>query len=460
MVDCAWVSFMKLLRLLYLFVLLSPIRMEAAESDYSIVFPPLSATIEAPLAKQLEPLLEKLRANPELSLQIEAPMEANAASAYWRHLGRLRGFALYFEFTQKGINPERLKILSGGHIHRESHAGGPRRDNRVRFVFTKERYPLDRPKSTADRKDYGPLPFPYDSGEIPTEVESTLDDVAATLEKHPDVRIAILGHSDLRGQQGFKRIVSRLRALSVYEALSRRGVAAQRMSLEIMGDSRPVVAKIDAATDIKNRRVELVFTPPLDQLKEPEKKDEEAIVTIPETSENAASSPSEGEPYILGLGFGLAKAGGELGQRLDQGLGVHALIGRRLIRWNKTDIYVDLEAAYATFEKTMSNQDNDLQDTNISFGILADHPLSESWSVLGRTGLGMSVWEASASEKSSGRHQDNSGNDLSWDLDAALAWRFESSWRLMGRWSFRTVAGDFDGNYQTLSIGLLKEIAP
>lgn len=451
---------MKLFRILSLsfLVFFVPAGMRAAESDYFIVFPPLSATVEGPLVQQLAPVLEKLQTNLELSLRIEAPMEANAASAYWRHLGRLRGFALYFEFSQKGIGPDRLKIVSGGHIHRETHAGGPRRDNRVRFVFTNDRFSLDRPKSTADRKDYGPLSFPYDSGEIASEVETTLDDVAATLDKHPDVQVAILGHSDLRGKAGFKRIVSRLRALSVYEALHRRGVAAQRMRIEVLSDSRPLVAKIDPAADIQNRRVELVFTPPLDQLKEPEKK-EEAVIDLTTSPESPPPEP-QGEPYILGFGLGLMKAGGELGERLDLGFGAQALIGRRLTRWDSTDIYADLEAAFATFEKKMPNQDNELVEKNISLGILADHPLAESWSLLGRLGLGVSLWDASASEKSSGRQQENSGSDLSWDIGAGVAWRIDPSWRLTGSGSMRSVGGDFDGNYQTLSIGLLREIAP
>ena len=68
-----------------------------------------------------------------------------------------------------------------------------------------------------------------------------LDDIAGLLNKHPDVRIRVEGHTDDKGSSKSNLKLSKGRAKSVRDELSKRGVDSSRLGSVGYGEDRPKV---------------------------------------------------------------------------------------------------------------------------------------------------------------------------------------------------------------------------
>ena len=86
---------------------------------------------------------------------------------------------------------------------------------------------------------------------------STLDDIAASLQSQPKVRIRIEGHTDGRGGEQQNLMLSQQRALATLNYLVAAGVDPQRLEYQGYGLSRPVADNKTDAGRKENRRVEI-----------------------------------------------------------------------------------------------------------------------------------------------------------------------------------------------------------
>lgn len=86
-----------------------------------------------------------------------------------------------------------------------------------------------------------------------------LDRLARLLGRNPELRVAIVGHSDNAGGLDVNIELSRTRAEAVMAALAERGVAADRMAAHGVGWLAPVATNATVAGRALNRRVELVL---------------------------------------------------------------------------------------------------------------------------------------------------------------------------------------------------------
>ncbi len=89
---------------------------------------------------------------------------------------------------------------------------------------------------------------------------SVLDEVAASLLAHPQIRIEIAGHTDATGAAGPNLRLSQARARAVMAYLAQRGVDPSRMEARGYGETRPVATNRSKAGRALNRRVELNVT--------------------------------------------------------------------------------------------------------------------------------------------------------------------------------------------------------
>lgn len=99
--------------------------------------------------------------------------------------------------------------------------------------------------------------FDFGSAQLRPESAEALGEVAAWRKAHPDVRIAIEGHTDAAGAEAANQALSVARAQAVTAELARHGAPAGRMRAVGYGETRPVA---DNATDegrARNRRVTL-----------------------------------------------------------------------------------------------------------------------------------------------------------------------------------------------------------
>ena len=101
--------------------------------------------------------------------------------------------------------------------------------------------------------------FTFDSNELRAESSGTLNRIAAILQRHPDWKLSVNGHTDDVASDAYNLELSRKRAEAVKNALvERHGVEAPRLTTKGFGESQPVDTNETLEGRARNRRVELV----------------------------------------------------------------------------------------------------------------------------------------------------------------------------------------------------------
>lgn len=86
---------------------------------------------------------------------------------------------------------------------------------------------------------------------------TVLDNVAASLVAHPDVRVEVAGHTDITGSRATNITLSKARANAVRAYLVDKGVPTERLTANGYGPDRPVASNKTPDGRALNRRVEL-----------------------------------------------------------------------------------------------------------------------------------------------------------------------------------------------------------
>ena len=101
--------------------------------------------------------------------------------------------------------------------------------------------------------------FDTGSDRIRPESTPTLAEMGDMLEAHPDLRIAIVGHTDSVGDDAANQELSEGRAASVRRYLmEQRGIDGSRLEDRGKGETEPVADNDTPEDRQKNRRVELI----------------------------------------------------------------------------------------------------------------------------------------------------------------------------------------------------------
>ncbi|MBK7972934.1 MAG: OmpA family protein [Deltaproteobacteria bacterium] len=100
--------------------------------------------------------------------------------------------------------------------------------------------------------------FTFDSATIRVDSEPTLAAITALLQRHPDWKLALGGHTDSIADDAYNLTLSKRRAEAVQAALATRGIAAARLLPQGFGESRPRGPNDTLEGRARNRRVELV----------------------------------------------------------------------------------------------------------------------------------------------------------------------------------------------------------
>jgi len=99
--------------------------------------------------------------------------------------------------------------------------------------------------------------FDFDKADLKPRAEGKLNQLLTVVNSKPGSRIAIEGHTDLRGDAPYNQALSQRRAESVRTWLVAHGVAAGRISATGAGESRPLRTGTTEADHQANRRVEI-----------------------------------------------------------------------------------------------------------------------------------------------------------------------------------------------------------
>ncbi|MEL6979238.1 MAG: OmpA family protein [Pseudomonadota bacterium] len=101
-----------------------------------------------------------------------------------------------------------------------------------------------------------PIRFATGSASINRESDTALDALANVLNRCPEKRFEIGGHTDSSGGEADNLALSQRRAAAVRLSLAVRGVARDRLTAEGYGESRPIADNSAAEGRAKNRRIE------------------------------------------------------------------------------------------------------------------------------------------------------------------------------------------------------------
>jgi len=101
--------------------------------------------------------------------------------------------------------------------------------------------------------------FDFASDRLKPESTPVLDEIAQVMEKHPDWKLSVGGHTDNIGGDAYNLDLSKRRAAAVKQALvTRYHIAPDRLTTDGYGASHPVDTNDTLEGRARNRRVELM----------------------------------------------------------------------------------------------------------------------------------------------------------------------------------------------------------
>jgi OOP family OmpA-OmpF porin len=98
--------------------------------------------------------------------------------------------------------------------------------------------------------------FDFDKADIKAEFVPVLDEAVATLQKHSSKKVAIEGNTDSIGSDAYNEKLAMRRSESVKKYLVEKGIAADNLTTESFGESKPVADNKTKEGRAMNRRVE------------------------------------------------------------------------------------------------------------------------------------------------------------------------------------------------------------
>jgi outer membrane protein OmpA-like peptidoglycan-associated protein len=87
-----------------------------------------------------------------------------------------------------------------------------------------------------------------------------MDRIAQFMQKNPETKVIIEGHTDSRGSEEYNEQLSQRRAQAVQDALAMRGIDRSRVEAVGRGEAYPVASNDTTAGRQQNRRVDIVFS--------------------------------------------------------------------------------------------------------------------------------------------------------------------------------------------------------
>ena len=103
--------------------------------------------------------------------------------------------------------------------------------------------------------------FATDSASVQGSIQNDLYTVADNLNRYPNTRVEVVGHTDNTGSAAYNQDLSERRAAAVASILRSAGVSGGWIASYGRGESAPVASNLTADGQAQNRRVEILIIP-------------------------------------------------------------------------------------------------------------------------------------------------------------------------------------------------------
>ncbi|HEX2969961.1 MAG TPA: OmpA family protein [Bacteroidales bacterium] len=91
------------------------------------------------------------------------------------------------------------------------------------------------------------------------QADSKIAEFRKWLEKYPESKLRITGHTDLTGTEAYNQDLAMERAVAVQKYIMTLGLSADRMIVESKGESEPAADYLTEEGRAKNRRTEILI---------------------------------------------------------------------------------------------------------------------------------------------------------------------------------------------------------
>lgn len=112
------------------------------------------------------------------------------------------------------------------------------------------------PIQTAATFDLRAIQFNYNEATLRSDSAASLEQLDRFLRENPELRLEVVGHTDMHGDPDYNQQLSERRAAAVIEELKRRGIQGARLQGRGAGMSQPLSRENSDAADERNRRTE------------------------------------------------------------------------------------------------------------------------------------------------------------------------------------------------------------
>jgi len=100
--------------------------------------------------------------------------------------------------------------------------------------------------------------FDVNKSTLKPESMGIINEIYELMEKYPDLKFSVEGHTDSDGEDAFNKTLSEDRAETVMDKLISMGISRDRLSFKGLGEMMPITSNGTAEEKAENRRVEFV----------------------------------------------------------------------------------------------------------------------------------------------------------------------------------------------------------
>ena len=105
----------------------------------------------------------------------------------------------------------------------------------------------------------GGILFETDKAAISSSAADLVRRISDMMKNNPDIKVAVVGHTDSSGQFKYNLQLSQRRAMAIVQALIKTGIETNRLAAVGVGPLSPVGTNDTTEGRAQNRRVELVL---------------------------------------------------------------------------------------------------------------------------------------------------------------------------------------------------------